>query len=230
MTNVIIVEDDPMVAQLNAQYLSQIPQLKVCGIFHNGRDALEYLRSHKVELAIMDMYMPIFSGLELLRAIRGNGIATSVILITAATDMQIVADSLHLGIEDYIVKPYQFNRLREAIQKYLNKAELVKNNDRANQDVIDRLLGKEYAREASTQELRKGLNAKTLQSIQDILRSDPFGSQTCESISGMSGLSKVTVRNYLNYLIEVGQLESTIDYETGGRPRVLYRMKKGCQL
>jgi len=35
----------------------------------------------------------------------------------------------------------------------------------------------------------------------------------------------VTVRHYLSYLIEIGQLDSSIDYETGGRPRILYRLK-----
>ena len=46
-----------------------------------------------------------------------------------------------------------------------------------------------------------------------------------EHVYSASGLSKVTVRNYLNYLIETGQLESSIDYGTGGRPRVLYKLK-----
>ena len=48
---------------------------------------------------------------------------------------------------------------------------------------------------------------------------------TCESISAACGLSKVTVRRYLNYMIETGKLVSELDYETGGRPRVLYCLK-----
>lgn len=223
MTKVIIVEDDPMVAKLNAQYLNQLPELTVCGSFHNGQDALAYLRTAKVDLAVVDMYMPVLNGLELLRALRGSGIGTSVILITAATDMHIVEEALRLGIEDYIVKPFRYARLLEAVQTYLDKAKLVRQQNQANQDVIDRLLGRD--RESSTRELRKGLNARTLQSLQELLLADARAPQTCESLSVASGLSKVTVRNYLNYLIEVGQLESTIDYETGGRPRVLYRLK-----
>ena len=55
MIRVIIVEDDPMVAQLNAQYLASFPQLRVEAILTNGRDALSYLQSHETELAVVDM-------------------------------------------------------------------------------------------------------------------------------------------------------------------------------
>ena len=224
MIRVIIVEDDPMVARLNAQYLGQLPGVQVDGVFANGKDALQYLQENSVELAVVDVYMPMFNGLDLLRAIRGQGIQTSVIMLTAATEMKVVEEALRLGIEDYIIKPFAFERLREAVQRYMSKASLVRNKEKADQAVVDQLLSNALPREAP-KDLRKGLNAKTLQSIEAILRSDPDGEHTCESISVSSGLSKVTVRHYLNYLIETGQLTSAIDYETGGRPRVLYRMK-----
>lgn len=223
--NVIIVEDDPMVAQLNGQYLSQLEGVTLRGQFSNGAQALEYLKENPVELAIMDVYMPTMSGLELLRAIRGAGIQTAVIMITAATEMQVVEEALRLGIEDYIIKPFSYQRLREAVQNYMHKANLVRRSAKADQAVVDQLLRNAFKETTTTRELRKGLNAKTLQSIEELIRSDPQGQYTCESISADSGLSKVTVRHYLNYLIETGTLRSSIDYETGGRPRVLYRLK-----
>ena len=222
--NVIIVEDDPMVAQLNGQYLSQLEGVTLRGQFSNGADALAFLKDNPVGLAVMDVYMPTMSGLELLRAIRGAGIQTAVIMITAATEMQVVEEALRLGIEDYIIKPFSYQRLQEAVQNYMNKANLVRSSARADQAVVDQLLRNTFPSEA-TRELRKGLNAKTLASIEALLRENPAGPHTCESISMMSGLSKVTVRHYLNYLIEMGILRSSIDYETGGRPRVLYRLK-----
>ena len=225
MIRVIIVEDDPMVAQLNAQYLASFPQLRVEAILTNGRDALSYLQSHETELAVVDMYMPMFNGLELLRSIRGSGIQTSVIMLTAATEMSVVEEALRLGIEDYIIKPFSFTRLQEAVQKYLGRMNLVKSSKWADQAVVDQLLGHGCTGEERSRDLRKGLNGKTLQAIENLLREERDQAHTCESISQSSGLSKVTVRNYLNYLIETGQLESSIDYGTGGRPRVLYKLK-----
>ncbi len=223
--NVIIVEDDPLVAQLNSQYLSGVDGVTVERIFSNGADALEYLKTHSVELAIMDVYMPTMSGLELLRSIRGAGIQTAVIMITAATEMQVVEEALRLGIEDYIIKPFSYQRLQEAVQNYRNKASLVRRREKADQAVVDQLLRNTVASQGTTRELRKGLNAKTLDAIEALIRENSNSPHTCESISAESGLSKVTVRHYLNYLMETGVLRSSIDYETGGRPRVLYRLK-----
>lgn len=223
--NVIIVEDDPLVAQLNSQYLSRLEDVVLQCIFSNGADALEFLKTNPVDLAIMDVYMPTMNGLELLRAIRGAGIQTAVIMITAATEMQVVGEALRLGIEDYIIKPFSFQRLQETVQNYQNKISLVRRQDKADQAVVDQLLRNAFASQGTTRELRKGLNAKTLESIESLIRENPDGPHTCESISAESGLSKVTVRHYLNYLMETGVLRSSIDYETGGRPRVLYRLR-----
>ena len=45
---------------------------------------------------------------------------------------------------------------------------------------------------------------------------------TCDTLAGVVGLSKVTVRRYLNYLAEIGEIDSSVDYETGGRPCIKY--------
>ncbi len=221
MIRIIIVEDDPMVAQLNAACVGRMEGFQVRGIFHNGREALEFLRENPVELAIVDVYMPVFSGLELLRSMRGEGIQTSIIMITAAMETRVVEEALRLGIEDYIIKPFSYDRLRESVLRFRDKSTLVQSSPTVSQALVDRLLGNPQTAES----LPKGLNPKTLGSIRDCLNRDPMGDHTCESISATVGLSKVTVRHYLNYLIETGSLTSSIDYETGGRPRVLYRLK-----
>ena len=222
MIRIIVVEDDPMVAQLNAAYLGRMEGFEVLGIFGNGREALEYLREHPADLAIVDVYMPVCSGMELLRQMRGTGIQTAVIMITAATEMKVVEEALRLGIEDYIIKPFSYDRLRDSVLRFRDKNSLVQQSQRASQEMVDRLLGNKPAR-LPEKDLPKGLNAKTLAAVRAALDRDR--DHTCESISAASGLSRVTVRHYLNYLIETDVLTSAIDYETGGRPRVLYRLK-----
>ena len=224
MIRIIVVEDDPLVAQLNASYLSRIDGFQVTGVFTNGLDALNALRETPVELAIVDVYMPVCTGVELLRRMRSEQIPTAVILVTAATEMPVAEEALRLGIEDYIIKPFSYERLRDSVLRFRDKTSLVRCSDHVSQDMVDRLLGNHPSRPAG-QALPKGLNAKTLESIREVLLLEPDGNHTCESISAASGLSRVTVRHYLTYLIETGFLTSSIDYETGGRPRVLYRVK-----
>lgn len=223
MIRTVIVEDDPMVAQINGQYLRQLGDFRIEGMFSNGREALEYLRRSGADLAILDVYMPSVSGSELLRQMRGEGIPTAVIMITAATEMKVVDEALRLGIVDYLIKPYSFDRFQEAVRKFLAKDNLLKSSATVDQAVVDRLL---VGEPAADMELRKGLNQKTLAHVYDFLRLHCDKKHTCESISLSAGLSKVTVRRYLNYLIETGRVVSSIDYETGGRPGVLYKIRK----
>lgn len=225
MIRVIVVEDDPLVARLNAACLEQLSEINVVGVFSNGAQALEFLQEMPVELAVVDVYMPVCGGMELLRKLRGRGIPTAVIMITAATEMKVVEEALRLGIEDYIIKPFSYDRLKGAVRKFLDKTSLVQSSPRASQAVVDRLLGND-GMETGRRDLPKGLNARTLHSIRALLDEDPAGAHTCESLSTRSGLSKVTVRHYLNHLIETGVLKSDIDYETGGRPRVLYKLNE----
>ena len=224
MTRIIVVEDDQLVAQLNADCLRRMEGCQVAGIFSNGWEALEFLKREPVDLAVVDVYMPVCSGVEMLRQLRGSGIQTAVIMITAATEMQVVDEALRLGIEDYIIKPFSYDRLRDSVLRFRDKTSLVQGSDRVDQSVVDRLLGNQ-PRPRTDKELPKGLNAKTLAAVRAVLDRDQSGDHTCESLSAASGLSRVTVRHYLNYLIETGVLTSAIDYETGGRPRVLYRLK-----
>ena len=224
MIRIIIVEDDPLVAQLNAAYLSRIEGVQVTGVFSNGQAALEHLKKHSTELAVVDVYMPICNGIELLRQIRANGIQTAVIMITAATELAVVDDALLLGIVDYLIKPFSYERLRDTVLRFRDKLSLRQGVEKANQDMVDKLMGKRVPKKAND-DLPKGLNARTLAAIREVVDQSPDGEHTCESISAASGLSRVTVRHYLNYLIERDVLTSSIDYETGGRPRVLYKLK-----
>lgn len=222
----IIVEDDPMVAQINQQYLRQMGQFEVDGLFTNGLEALEYLRESPVDLVILDIYMPVISGNELLRKLAAENIKCAVIMVTAATEVQAVDEALRLGVVDYLIKPFSFQRFQEAIRKYLSQRNLLKNTTLVNQAVVDQLLHSDSPTTSMDQgDLRKGLSQKTLLYIQEYLQEHAAEKHTCESISAASGLSKVTVRRYLNYLIETSQVLSSIDYETGGRPRVLYCLK-----
>lgn len=221
----VIVEDDPMVCKINSQYLQRLGSYQEVGTFANGYSALDFLKEHPVDLAIVDIYMPVMDGLELVKQMRANNIKTAVIMVTAATDMATIEQLLHLGIVDYLIKPFSFQRFQEAVKKYETKAELLRSTSNADQTTVDRLLRGSWGREQGKFSLGKGLNQKTMETIEARIKENPTDKHTCESLSAATGLSKVTVRHYLNYLLEMGQIQSSIDYETGGRPRVLYHLR-----
>lgn len=225
MIHTIIVEDDPMVAQIDQQYFQQMEDIKVDAVFGNGQAAWDYLQANPVDLAILDVYMPGLSGTELLRLIRDRNLKCSVIMVTAASEMSVVDKALRLGVSDYLIKPFSFPRFQEAIQRCRSKMELLNSGEAVDQGMVDCLFHGEPLSPVEQTNLQKGLNQKTLSYIYSYIKEHTPERHTCESLSAASGLSKVTIRRYLNYLVETGQLLSSIDYETGGRPRVLYRLK-----
>ena len=104
MYKVIIVEDDPMVAMINNHYVEQDNRFDVVQVFRNGNDAFEYLSKSKVDLVILDVYMPVLDGLTLLKKIRTTGINTDVIMVTASNDKVTLDNVLKFGVIDYLVK------------------------------------------------------------------------------------------------------------------------------
>ena len=114
----IIVEDDPMIARLDRAYVERDPRFQVVESFRDGKRALQWLQSNTADLALLDVYMPRFTGLELLRELRGTAVPIEVIMITAASDRETVDALLHLGVSDYLVKPFSLERFQQALDKF----------------------------------------------------------------------------------------------------------------
>ena len=74
-------------------------------------------------------------------------------------------------------------------------------------------------------ELPKGIQEKTLDKIREYLREDTNSGHTSEQIAAFLDISKVTVRKYMHYLTKNSEVIEQINYDTGGRPCMVYFMK-----
>ena len=223
MYKVMIVEDDPMVASINQQYLERNQNLKIVGLFRNGQEALEYLENNGADLAVVDYYMPIMDGLEFVRKCHEKNIKTDVIIVTAANTAQDISEFLQLGIVDYLVKPFTYERFQKAIDKYLYRKNLAKQDKTLDQAEIDKLLSQDQnIRPAEKVVLEKGLQEQTLERIRTYLEEHKGTLMSSNEIASEVNLSRITVRRYMNYLVENREIISQIDYLTGGRPSIKY--------
>lgn len=223
MYKVIIVEDDPMVASINQQYLERNKNLKIMGQFRNGQEALEYLENNEADLAVVDYYMPVMDGLEFVRKCHEKNIKIDVIIVTAANTAQDISEFLLLGIVDYLVKPFTYERFQKAIDKYLNRKSLAKQDKTLDQAEIDRLLSQDQdVRSSEKVVLEKGLQEQTLERIRIYLEEHKGVLMSSNEIASKVNLSRITVRRYMNYLVENREIISQIDYSTGGRPSIKY--------
>lgn len=222
MYNVLIVEDDPMVTMINEQYISRNKQFCVVGKCKDGRSALDFLETNAVDLIVLDVFMPHVDGFETLRQIRKKKISVDVIMVTAANDRESLEEALHLGIIDYLVKPFTFDRFRMALEKFIAKTDALKELGTLNQKNIDFII--DNARKKSEDIHPKGIQEKTLHLILEHLKANRDTWLPGDAIAEKTGLTGVTVRRYMNYLSECGMVVGSMDYETGGRPCMRYRI------
>ena len=220
MYKVLIVEDDPMVAMINEQYVKRNKNFQLIGKCKDGAEALEFLERNSVDLIVLDVYMPHMDGLETLRTIRNRQIPVDAIMVTAANDRSSVEEALHLGIVDYLVKPFTFDRFQMALEKYISQTNAFKDFDTLNQKNIDHII--DNSRKKSEDAFPKGIQDKTLLLIMEYLRGNASTWFTGDEIAERVGLTGVTVRRYMNFLAESGRVTAEMNYETGGRPCMRY--------
>ena len=223
MYKVLIVEDDPMVAMINTHYVEQDSRFYVVQSFRNGNDAFKYLSENQVDLAILDVYMPVLDGLSLLKKIRTEEINTDIIMVTASNDKNTLDTVLNFGVIDYLVKPFVQERFQQALDKFV-ECRVQKNNVCVlDQKKIDEIMNSEHLGNNNF-ELPKGIQEKTLDKIREYLREDTTSGHTSEQIAAFLDISKVTVRKYMHYLTKNSEVIEQINYDTGGRPCMLFSM------
>ena len=224
MYKVLIVEDDPMVAMINEQYIKRNKNFELVGKCSNGSSALDFLDNNDVDLLVLDVYMPKMDGFETLRRVRNKKITVDAIMVTAANDRASLEEALHLGIVDYLVKPFTFDRFQMALEKYISQNNALRDFETLNQKNIDHII--DNTRKKSDDLYPKGIQEKTVDLIMEYLKANEGKWFTGDDIAEKVGLTGVTVRRYMNYLAESGRVTGEMNYETGGRPCMKYRIIK----
>ncbi len=108
----IIIEDEPLAADILKEYIGKIPYLEVKAVFKDALSALSFLKSEPIDLIFLDIHLPGIKGLEFLRSLKNP---PNVILTTAYHEYAV--ESYELNVLDYLLKPFGFDRFLQAIQK-----------------------------------------------------------------------------------------------------------------
>lgn len=222
---VLIVEDDPMVAMINEQYVCKNKGFEVAGSCRNGQEALAFLENNTVDLVVLDVFMPVMDGIETLKQIRQKKIPVEVIMVTAANDTSTLEQTMHLGVIDYLIKPFAFERFQVALENFSGKFSALKTNSTLDQSSVDSIISSSSRNtKSSDTKYPKGIQEQTLNTIYQYFK-DNSGWQTSDVVAEKLGLSIVTVRHYLSYLERQSLIVRDINYSTGGRPCMLYKTK-----
>lgn len=221
LITVLLIEDDPMVQEINRQFIERVDGFKVIGCASNGREGIALIKKEKPDLAFVDIYMPNQDGLTTIKQIRSEDLGTDVIAVTAASDIETVRGVLQLGAVDYIMKPFKFDRIQQALTIYRTYHQSLQKKDSISQQELDSLLFQQGRQEKG--ELPKGLNSLTLDKVIDYLKNQAEAI-SAETVAEGIGLARVTARRYLEYLEQSGKVEIIIEYGGIGRPVNQYKI------
>ena len=203
MIKILVVEDDPMVGKLHEVYINQLEGFKLANTVRTSDEAIKYLEEKQVDLVILDVYMPGKDGLDLLKEIRAKRIDVDVIMISAANDRDRILTALRLGAFDYIIKPFEFERFSTSLNNYRQRFNLINKDSIIKQDDLDSSLLNRNKN--ATGKIPKGLEKTTLYNVwQEIIKIE--GTFTTEEISALVGISRVSIRKYLEFLKSVNVL------------------------
>lgn len=222
MIRVLVVEDDPVVAEAHGSYVRRVPGFELARVVHTGADALRFCEGNPVELVLLDFGLPDIHGLAVCRALRAGRHPVDVIAVTSARDLAMVRSAVSLGVVQYLLKPFPFASLRDKLERYAQfHAQFDRGSGQAaDQGEIDRALS--ALRTPSRPALPKGMSEQTLGAIAAALREQPDGI-SANAVAAATGVARVTARRYLEYLADQGVVTRMPRYGQVGRPEVRYR-------
>ena len=220
---VLVVDDDPTVAEIHSRYVMSVEGFSLIGVCSNGKDALAKLASLDLDLVILDIFMPELDGVKTLQKIRRSGKKVDVIVVSAAHEAETFTEVTRGGAFDYILKPFTYERFKAALEAYKTFREKVQHvGCNLNQEAIDSIMARRLE-VIMKENLPKGLSPVKLEEIITLLKKhNTFLS--ADEVAILSGISRVTARRYLEYLVISGEAVMKPHYKEKGRPVNKYKL------
>lgn len=221
--SVLVVEDDPMVMEIHKRFILSTEGYSVAGTASDGAEAFRFLEENEeeVDLVILDIFMPEMDGIETLRKIRQTRKNVDIIIVSAAHESETVKRVLRHGAFDYIVKPFTYERFSKALRSFQEYHERGMSSD-LSQEEIDSIFSMRNDNQKG-RILPKGLNSNKLERIEEIMRREPCP-LCADEMAELAGVSRVTARRYLEYLVSTSRAVVEQCYREVGRPVNKYRL------
>lgn len=108
----IIVEDEPLAAEILTEYIDQTPFLELTHVCHDAIRALDVVRMYPVDVIFLDINLPKLNGLDFLK----NLLHQPKVIITSAHH-QYAVQGFDMQVVDYLLKPIEYSRFSKAVQK-----------------------------------------------------------------------------------------------------------------
>jgi response regulator of citrate/malate metabolism len=223
MIQVLVVDDDFMVARLHSSVVASQPGFEVVGAARNGSDALAAVRTLRPDLVLLDIYLPDMSGLEVLRRFRESSAdyPVDVIVISAARDLDTLRTALRGGVFQYLVKPFEVESLRARLEDYAGHRAELHHLTEVHQEEVDRVFRTTSGRLPPPKGISPETTDLVLRALADAAADTDLSATECAELTG---LSRSSTRRYLEHLVTIGRAEMRPRYGVAGRPERRYKL------
>jgi len=226
---VLVVEDEPLIAEAHTAYLARLQGFSVVGVATTARDAMRLASTaaaseRPIDLVLLDIGLPDANGIALASALSGLRPAPDIITITSERDLEMVRAAVSHGALAYLLKPFTFAAFRDRMERYRRyRTALPAGTEAASQAEVDRALAE--LRIATDRSVTpKGAAPGTTDEIARVVRDRPDGI-TADEVAKEVGVSRVTAWRYLERLADEGTVNRQTNYGKAGRPKTRYQWR-----
>ena len=203
-TKVVLVDDQTLYRESLRMLMEHWDEFSVVGDASNGKEAIELCRRTSPDLVLMDVQMPVMNGIDAAAAIHRALPQTAIVMLTVATDDDLVFDALRTGIKGYMLKDTPARQLRDRLHRVLQGETTL--SDAVTAAVVDEL---NRLRKASSAARPESSPARLTEREIEILRLVAQGLSN-EEIGARLYLSAGTVKKQLSALMQRLYLENRV--------------------
>jgi two-component system NarL family response regulator len=178
---IMVIDDQAVVRQGFVSLISTVLDMEIVAEGSNGREAVELFRQHQPDITLIDLRMPLMSGVEAIAEIRREFPGARIIVLTTYDGDEDIYRSVQAGAQGYLLKDMFFEELESAIRKVHGGARLIPGS------VAERLAARMSSSELTSREL-------------EVLRQIVDGKSNKE-IANVLSISEATVKSHINNIL-----------------------------
>jgi two-component system NarL family response regulator len=178
---IMVIDDQAVVRQGFVSLISTVADMEIVATGSNGREAVELFRQHLPDITLIDLRMPVMSGVEAIAEIRREFPGARIIVLTTYDGDEDIYRSIQAGAQGYLLKDMFFEELESAIRKVHGGARLIPGS------VAERLAARMSSTELTSREL-------------EVLRQIVDGKSNKEIANELS-ISEATVKSHINNIL-----------------------------
>ncbi|GAB6280688.1 MAG: two-component system response regulator DctR [Thermovirga sp.] len=228
--HVAVAETDPMLRSLYQKVVCLTDGFRFGGFADNGETLVSLLSQRTVHIVLLEITLPKFEGLEGLQKIRTRFPRVDFIVLSSEKGPDAVRGALCAGAFDYLIKPFEWERLVDALNIYRKYYfGLTNRSGPWGQRELDKLMGYRGRIASSNASVPKGFQGKMIVRVKLLLQESGC-TLSAADVGRMLGISRSTARRYLELLVERGEMEVDFEMSSVGRPLKRYGVPgSGCQ-